>query len=143
MSTNNRVYKLWLVDDDPDDQYLVKKIVASLREDIELRCLDSGADFLSCLDLSAEIPDLVLLDLNMPIMGGLDVLDTLRAQKKLNVIPTVVFSTSQSEHDINEAYSKGARSFLSKSGNFAELAQQIETLCHYWLDVVSSPNQYC
>lgn len=143
MSTTNRAYKLWLVDDDPDDQYLVTKIVASIRGDIEIRCLDSGADFFSCLDVSNEIPDLVLLDLNMPIMGGLDVLDNLQAQKKLNLIPTVVFSTSQSEHDITEAYSKGARSFLSKSGNFSELEQQIETLCHYWLDVVSIPNHYC
>ncbi len=129
--------KIWLIDDDPDDQYMVSKILTSLNPNIKLRCFDCGKTFLAQLKL--DKPDLVLLDLNMPIMSGMDVLEQLQNWSNWQAMPIVVYSTSQSELDIDEAYRKGAKSFLSKAGSYSRLKTQIEALYKYWLETVKLP----
>jgi CheY-like chemotaxis protein len=137
MTNKEQANVVWVVDDDPDDQYLVKKVIASLDKPIDVRCFDSGVEFLD--SINHQRPDVVLLDLNMPEINGMQALIKLKSNAQFKAIPVIIFSTSKSDRDIEEAYLNGACSFLSKEGSYQRLQEQIGAFCSYWFDTVSTP----
>jgi CheY-like chemotaxis protein len=83
-------------------------------------------------------PALVLLDLNLPGLNGLDVLATLKAHPELHAVPVVVVSGSEREEDVEAAYATGANAYVAKSLDFAELRRRLTTLIGFW-DVATLP----
>lgn len=136
MSSSSR--KILLVDDDPDDQYLTQRALKSIGLDIEISSAENGKELLEFLQSHASqpdlLPDLILLDLNMPEMDGISTMRALRKVKVPKRIYLVVFSTSSSSIDIKEAYDQGADFFLTKPGNFTELTNSIRKLCSHWFN---------
>ena len=129
--------KVLLVDDDPDDQYLTQRALKATGLDLELCVAENGHDMMSLLKENIKangtsLPDLILLDLNMPEMDGISALQELRKLPVMKKIPVVVFSTSNSTLDVSESYDQGADFFLTKPGDFAELTQKIGELCKHW-----------
>jgi two-component system response regulator len=78
-------------------------------------------------------PALVLLDLQLPKLGGLEVLRRLRADARSRLLPVVVLTSSREEEDIHRSYSLGANGYVRKSISFDEFAQTAKTLGHFWI----------
>lgn len=82
---------------------------------------------------TSPAPSLILLDLRLPKVDGLEVLRTIKADEKLRLIPVVVLTTSESEADMVQAYGLGAGSYLVKPVDFEKFTQLLDTFGYYWL----------
>ncbi|MGD2094863.1 MAG: response regulator [Phycisphaerales bacterium] len=129
---------LFLVEDDPGDQKLVKNALSAQEAPIELRIVGSGEEALKYLthnDNGAEEnprPNLILLDLNMPGMGGKEFLRCIKANENLNNIPVVVLTTSDSETDIEDCYKLHAAGYIQKPGSIEEFKKIMKETIEYW-----------
>ncbi len=110
--------------------------------------VEDGQELLDCLrghgryadNPGTSIPDLVLLDLNMPRKDGREALKEIKEDPVLRRIPVVVLTTSKTEQDIFRTYDLGVNSFISKPVRFSELVDIIAATTSYWLEIVSLPH---
>lgn len=108
------------IDDDCDDCELFMEALEEISS-AQYTAIYDPVEALRKL-MEAEItPDVIFLDLNMPIMSGIEFLTEIKKQEKLKEIPIIIFSTSQLDHIINEAKDYGAQDFISKPNNFNDL----------------------
>lgn len=137
---------IYLVEDDLDDQYMFKMIVQQLSLDVELCIFDDGlsaykaiahTDNEGQLHSPKRLPDLVLLDLNLPIWDGKKTLSIIKKDQRLCSIPILIYTTSKAEYDIAECYQLGANSFITKAAEFEKLSAQIQHIFTYWLSTAS------
>ncbi len=135
---------IFLIEDDQDDQYMFKMILAELGFDYDLVCFENGleayefltkATFSESSDQKTQ-PDIILLDLNLPVWDGKKTLSVLKKDLRFQAIPIIIYTTSKSEHDITECYSLGANSYISKAAEYDLLQIQIKTICRYWFNTV-------
>ncbi len=112
-------------EDDLDDQFLIKKAINKAG-------IGGGVDFVSdgkslierlTKQFGGHLPDILLLDLNLPIMDGLEVLKILREHEDINDLPVIILTTSSEQKDIDRCYSLGAKSFITKPDSFDELVE--------------------
>jgi CheY-like chemotaxis protein len=147
ISRNVKRVVILMAEDDPGDQELTRR---ALQDDIlrvDLRIVENGEEALDYLhrrgrfavEGTAPRPDLFLLDLNMPRMGGREVLAHLKKDPDLCRIPVVVLTTSNQEIDIVKSYSLGCNSYIRKPVDLAQFAAIIRTLENYWFEVVTLP----
>ncbi|GAB3503618.1 response regulator [Spirosoma knui] len=122
-----------LVDDDEDDRFLVKQAFQAQSPKTILQCLSSGEELFQLLEQSVDMPALLLLDLNMPIMNGFDVLRRLRAHSDYERIPVIMLTTSDVDTDRQHALELGANSFVTKPPTLQELARIVTLLKQNWL----------
>jgi CheY-like chemotaxis protein len=87
----------------------------------------------------APRPDLILLDLYLPKLNGIDALQAIKADPDLRRIPIVILTSSKSEVDIRRSYELGASSYLTKPMTFELLVEAVNTLGEYWFDIVELP----
>jgi two-component system response regulator len=80
-----------------------------------------------------EVPQVVLLDLNLPKVGGLDVLRAIRADPRTKLLPVVVLTSSKQDRDLVEGYSLGANSYVVKPVDFSKFSEAVRQLGLYWL----------
>ena len=90
---------------------------------------------------SAVRPDLILLDLNMPRMGGREVLEAIKKDENLMSIPVVVLTTSQAERDIAQSYMRHANCYISKPVDMDEFVNVIKNIKDFWFDIVRLPGE--
>jgi CheY-like chemotaxis protein len=136
-----------VTDDDEDDRLLIKEAFEDGKIMNPVSYFANGKELIDYLESEEEKPDrfssgsyLILLDLNMPIMGGKETLDTLKKSEKFRKIPVVILTTSRAEEDIVASYESGVNSFISKPITFAGLVDVMKALKKYWLQVVEFPN---
>lgn len=126
-----------LVDDNPDDVELTRIAIENEAIDCNLMVMSDGAeviDHFSTIDKQTdEIPDVILLDLKMGKMSGLETLKHLRRHDKTKFIPVAILSSSDEEADIIESYNLGANSYIRKPVDFSEFRETIRILGKYWL----------
>jgi CheY-like chemotaxis protein len=144
----NRAQELVLVaDDDRDDCLLIHEALRTARPSSDVRFVATGEELLSYLlrrnqyaeVVKAPLPGLVLLDLNMPKLGGREALCAIRGHPTLRRLPVIVFSTSKAPPDVLCAYDLGASSFITKPATFDGLVNVLELLGRYWFDVAELP----
>lgn len=136
-----------LVDDDADDQELAREAFAGSLLANDLHCVESGEEMLAYLRREgayakpaiAPTPGLVLLDLNMPGIGGREALQRMKADPTLKHIPVVVMTTSKADEDVLSSYQHGANSYITKPVTFAGLINVVKGLQRYWLQIVALP----
>lgn len=135
--------RIMVVDDDEDDRLLFEEALAESRLLCDLQSAVDGEDLLNQLNeaIDAELPDLILLDLNMPRMDGKEALEEIKKEKRLRAIPVVILTTSRAEEDIVESYNIGASSYIPKPVTFDGLRRKILSLTDYWFDVVRLPTR--
>ncbi len=116
-------FDLVMVDDDADDRYLLGEAIKSLRLNIHIKMFENGLELVAYLKMTKKLPDIVFLDLNMPLMNGFECLKELRGNSDYADICIVIFSTSANEKDIEETFILGANVYLIKPEDFNELKQ--------------------
>ncbi len=139
---------IMITDDDPDDRLLAKEAFEENRLENTLIFTEDGEDLMNYLygkgkyeGKSNPIPDLILLDLNMPRKDGREVLIELKKNQQFKRIPVVVLTTSKSDEDIVNSYDLGVNSFITKPVTFESLVEVIRNMGNYWFRLVSLPNQ--
>lgn len=131
-----------LVEDNEDDVFLTKRAFKKKNILHELVVAKDGQMALDYLlgenGREALFPLLILLDLNLPKIDGIQVLEKIKITEALLGIPVVVLTTSTQENDITNSYKKGANSFLRKPIDFIQFSNLLEQLTAYWL-VLNEP----
>lgn len=121
----NYLTNIYLADDDPDDVCFFKYALENLEQDFKLNVALDGAELVEQLQNAKAPPDIILLDINMPRMNGLEALRKLREMPLLHSTPIIVYSTSNSEMNANEALLCGANSYLIKPSDINALQKII------------------
>jgi len=141
MENDGKQVCVLLVEDDPGDQKLIKTALMNQGCEINLTIASSGETAMDYLKMSTEDavrysrPSLILLDLNMPGMGGKAFLKKIKADEDLCSIPVVVVTTSDSETDIRECYASHAAGYIQKSAVPEEFRDVLKRLTRYWFSV--------
>lgn len=136
-----------IVDDDVGDQILIQEALESSQIAKQVRIVSDGEEAVAYLRHSGPFadascsprPDLILLDLNMPRLGGKEVLALLKSDPDLKCIPVVAFTTSGREEDVLECYRMGVNSYVQKPSDFREFQSVVHNLELYWLQVSLFP----
>jgi two-component system response regulator len=128
-----------LVEDNPDDQALTLRALKKQNIANEIVVVNDGVEALEFL-LSPDnpIPHLVLLDLKLPKLDGLQVLQRLRSEPRTQLLPVVVLTSSDEERDVIDGYRLGANSYIRKPVDFNQFLEAIRQLGLYWL-VLNQP----
>ncbi len=130
-----------LVEDNPSDVGLTQRALAKSHVSNELVVAEDGQEALDYLFGAGayagremtELPALVLLDLKLPRVDGLQVLRQIRADDRTRRLPVVILTTSKEEQDVAQSYDLGANSYVRKPVDFTQFAQAVEHLGLYWL----------
>lgn len=133
-----------LVDDSPTDVLLVREALAECTGHIRLVVVTDGVAALEYLrragvKTSDPLPDLILLDLNLPRMSGLEVLREVRTDERLNLTPVVVLSTSTAPADVQAAYARHANCYIPKPLDFERFAPSIRAVIDFWFGTALLP----
>jgi len=118
-----------LVDDDADDRKIFSKALSQVAEKASLTSFSNGKeliDFLNKEKHQESLPDILFLDINMPVMNGIDVLHKLRTDLKISNLPIAIYSTSSHENDILNALKEGANIYITKPRSFDKLTEVIQ-----------------
>jgi CheY-like chemotaxis protein len=131
-----------MVDDDADDRFLVQAAFEDNKLSPHLQFFEDGDSLINFLDKNEhQLPQLILLDLNMPGKDGKDVIRYLKNKDSLRLIPIIVFSTSKAPCDINQAYAYGANSYIVKPSGYEQLKAVINNIQNYWINTTCLPEQ--
>jgi two-component system, response regulator len=133
-----------LVEDNPDDELLTLRAINKLGLPIDVAVIRDGAAALAFLEATAQanLPDLLLLDLKLPKVNGLEVLRRVRSLDVSSVLPVVVFTSSNEEQDISQAYTLGGNSYIRKPVDFHQFSGAVLQICHYWFQLNTPPPKF-
>jgi two-component system, chemotaxis family, response regulator Rcp1 len=121
-----------VVEDEPADVALLQLAFEQCSQLPNVDIVNNGEQALSWLRKHPSNPDWVLLDLNLPRMGGKEVLRELRKDPRLGHLPVVVFSSSINVQDVTECYELGANCYVEKPYEFTKLVELLESLARFW-----------
>jgi len=136
-----------VVEDDLGDQILIQEALLSTSVPKKIHIVGDGEQALEFLNQSGRFappvdaprPDLILLDLNMPRLGGKEVASRVKVDPELKQIPMVAFTTSCREEDVADCYALGLNSYVQKPTDFDNFQATLQSLEQYWLQVSLSP----
>ena len=135
-----------LVEDNPDDEELTLRALKRSTIDKEVIVVRDGAQALDYLlargtyeSAPPEVPALVLLDLKLPKIGGLEVLRQLRESQRARFVPAIVLTSSKEEKDLVQSYTNGANSYIRKPVDFEQFCSAVHQLVRYWLALNECP----
>ena len=126
------------VEDNPSDARLVKEAMSKSKIEYKLIVVEDGIeamDYLKNKDKYSEVkrPDIILLDLNLPLMDGREVLKEIKLDSALKHIPVIVFTTSDSEQDVMKCYSLHANCYITKPFHLNQFMSTIHHIEDFWL----------
>jgi len=135
-----------LVEDNADDVELTLEALKDSKVRMEVNVVSDGLAAMKFLRREGEYtdkprPDLVLLDLNLPLMDGREVLQEIRKDPDLTDVPVVVLTTSQSEADICKAYEMHANCYITKPVDFLQFSNIVRQIEGFWLQLVKLPGR--
>ncbi|KEF34838.1 MULTISPECIES: response regulator [Deinococcus] len=128
--------RILLVDDNPHDVELALDALQDRGAEVEVAA--SGPEALAAL-CGAKLPDLILLDLKMPQMDGLAVLDQIRSRSATRDLPVVMLSTSGEERDVADCYAHGATAYVVKPMDFGQFRAALRTITDFWAQLNVRP----
>ncbi len=144
MPINNRNIEILLVEDNPGDVNLTRIALADREINVNLSVVVDGVEAMNFLHRQGRYPDaihpdLILLDWNLPRKDGREVLSEIKADERLQRIPVVVLTTSQSEEDILKAYDLRANCYITKPLDFQQFVKIIQSIEDFWFTIVQLP----
>ncbi len=138
-----------LVEDNPDDEFLTRRALKKNNIGNEVVVAHDGTEALDYLfgtgayegrDLSV-MPQVILLDLKLPKIDGLEVLKRLRGDERTSLLPVVILTSSKEQQDLVDGYGYGANSYIRKPVDFAQFVEAVRQLGLYWLVLNETPGQ--
>ena len=144
MRPASRPLEILLVEDNPADVRLIQLILEDAEFHVNFTVANNGQEAMNILTHAEGFtefprPDIMLLDLNMPVMDGREVLAQLGEHPELLNIPVVVLTTSQSQDDLQYAYSKCISSYITKPVDVHQFNAKVRDLLNYWTNVAVLP----
>ena len=137
-----QAFKIMLIEDNPADARLTLEAFKRARGVNTFELYEDGESALAALrDEHHALPDLVLLDLNLPGMDGREVLQQIKADPKLRTLPVCVLTTSRAEHDIVNAYSDHTNCYIVKPVDLNDFRTVIAQVESFWFGVARIPNR--
>jgi len=138
--------KILLIEDNPSDIELAQRALVKSRVANELVVIQDGQEALDYLlgpppggDKLSELPSVVLLDLKLPRVPGLEILRAIRDNPRTRRMPVVILTSSNEEHDLAAGYDLGVNSYIQKPVDFHQFAAAIQQLGLYWLILNEAP----
>ncbi|MCI0528972.1 MAG: response regulator [Nitrospira sp.] len=133
--------EILLVEDDPGDIDLIRETLEQNKILIHLQVVQDGVSALAYLRkegpyVNAKLPDLILLDLNLPRKNGREVLDEIKRDENLKHIPVVVLTTSDADADIMRSYNLGANCYVTKPLGLDQFAMVVTSIKDFWFTIV-------
>jgi chemotaxis family two-component system response regulator Rcp1 len=143
-------HAILLVEDNPADVKITQRALRDNGSPVDLLVARDGQEAVEYLlrqgahadDPEWRIPDLILLDLNLPRLTGRQVLERIRNTPALRSTPVVVLTTSRRQEDIQEMYAAGANTYIEKPQDFNRFVQVLQTIQLYWLDTALLPPRH-
>lgn len=142
MSQNMKTQRktVLVAEDDPDDRLLLREAFAErLGDDVPLVFVNDGVELIDYLvklgENNATLPSVILLDINMPRMNGLQALERIKAHSRMKTIPCAMLSTSNSPEMVNLAYQLGASSYFQKPATFQQMVELAGVIYLSWLSL--------
>ena len=138
----SKPFRIWIADDDFEDFQLIKKTFQENKQNVLLSHVEDGQYLIDILKAQSknnkfgDLPNLILLDLNMPRKDGLEVLKEIKENKILCKIPIIIFTTSKTPKDIEKAYELGASCYVSKPQTGDEWINTLGNLGRFWIECV-------
>ena len=124
---NVKQFSILLADDDKDDRFFFSMALEALTEPIQLEIVMDGEKLMAYLDENShQLPDVLFLDLNMPRKNGFECLSEIKLNKKLNLLPVIIYSTSFEQDVVNQLYKNGAQYYIRKPAEFSQLKKLIQ-----------------
>lgn len=136
-----KTFNVLIVDDDEDDQLLIRAAFQTDSSQYNLHFACDGTDVLENIESPRFLPDLILLDLNMPRINGFEVLKHLKNSPLYRHVPVIMLTTSDHQTDIDLAYELGANSFITKPINHQALIDFAEQIRLYRFSLAKSPTR--
>jgi len=139
-----RPIRVLLVEDNPGDADLTRDTLESGAQAFEIAVAVDGEEAIEYLlrrgrHTAAPRPDLVLLDLNLPRLHGVEVLAEIKQDDLLRAIPVVVFTSSDAEQDVLQSYQRGANGYVTKAGDLGAFVAKVQAIERFWFTVVTLP----
>ena len=139
-----RAIEILMVEDNPGDVRLTREALKGAKMWAQVHVVEDGVAALDYLYRrppyeSALRPDLILLDLNLPLMDGREVLAIVKGDPTLRLIPIVVLTTSQAEEDVLRAYHLNANCYVTKPVDLHQFNRIVQAIEQFWLTVVTLP----
>jgi len=131
--------KILLIEDNPGDVELVKIGFQEAKVANEIQVITDGQTAIDFFENDNDMPDVVLLDINLPKIDGFEILKFIRTKSIVPNLPVIILTSSETEFDINKSYASNANSFVSKPVDFDKFSQAIKSLGNFWLSVVKLP----
>lgn len=139
-----RKVEILLVEDNPGDIVLIEEAFREATVGYNLNVVKNGADAISYLKreegfTQTKLPDLILLDLNLPKKSGIEVLAEIKSDENLKIIPVIILTTSRNYQDVVRCYSLSANCYLTKPVEFEEFLDTVKSIEKFWLMKVNFP----
>jgi CheY-like chemotaxis protein len=136
--------EILLVEDNEDDIVIIQEVFADMKLATIVHTVRDGEEALAYLQRKgkykvARMPDLILLDINMPKMSGHEVLERMKKDPSLKSLPVIMLTMSHREEDVVRSYANGACSFIQKSVGLDQFRERLKQFEHYWTDVSRIP----
>lgn len=134
---------VFIADDDEDDRFLFQEVIKELPYLVHLSVARDGEEALRALNDMPQLPDVLFLDLNMPIKNGLECLQEIKENIKLKRLPIVIFSTSSFPGNINKVYDAGAHLYIRKPNDFLSFRKVIHHVFSInWKENLAQPPRH-
>jgi two-component system, chemotaxis family, response regulator Rcp1 len=142
---NSRVIEILLVEDNPGDARLTLEAFKEGRVLNNITVIGDGVEALAYLRrqdgyANATVPDLILLDLNLPKMDGRQVLEEIKTDENLKKMPVIVLSTSASHEDVVRSYGSHANCYITKPVDLDQFLHVVQSIESFWLSLVKLPS---
>ena len=143
--TENPPIKILMIEDNPGDVRLTREVLRDASISSLLNAVKDGEEAMNYLyqkDAFADAvrPDLILLDLNLPRMGGLEILQKIKSDKDLRSIPVVILTSSQAEQDILAGYEAYANAYITKPVSLDQFSRVVRSIEGFWLETARLPH---
>ena len=144
---NSKKVTILIADDDDDDRLMTREAFEEVRILNEIFFVKDGVELIDYLFRKGKFespdhsprPGLILLDLNMPRMDGLEALNIIKKDHYLRSIPVTIFTTSKAEEDIVRSYNLGVNCFITKPVTYTGLVEVVRQLNSFWFELVELP----
>lgn len=136
--------RILLVEDNEGDIVLTSEAFEESSSKVNIKVARNGKEAINILfdqNENAQLPDLILLDINLPLLNGHEVLKKIKENEKTKHIPVIILTTSSAISDINLTYENYANSFITKPADINGFFETINVLCNYWFKISKLPSK--